>query len=67
MYAASAWLVWVISQQAGPAGVLGTAAGLVLLGFAAWVLGITQGAEDRGRRVGQSLLPQQRSWRRWPC
>jgi thiol:disulfide interchange protein len=54
MYAASAWLIWVISLQAGPAGVLGTAAGLVLLGFAAWVLGITQGAADRGRRIGQS-------------
>ncbi len=54
MYAASAWLVWVISQEAGPAGVLGTSAGLVLLGFAAWVLGITQGAADRSRRVGQS-------------
>jgi DsbC/DsbD-like thiol-disulfide interchange protein/cytochrome c biogenesis protein CcdA len=53
MYAASAWLVWVISQQAGPGGVLGTSAGLVLLGFAAWVLGITQSAADRGRRVGQ--------------
>jgi thiol:disulfide interchange protein DsbD len=54
MYAASAWLVWVISQQAGPAGVLGTGAGLVLLGFAAWVLGITQEAENRGRRIGQA-------------
>ena len=54
MYAASAWLIWVISQQAGPAGVLGTAAGLVLLGFAAWVLGITQGTADRSRRLGQT-------------
>jgi len=55
MYAASAWLVWVISQQAGPAGVLGTAAGLVLLGFAAWVLGATQQAAGRSRRIGQSF------------
>jgi thiol:disulfide interchange protein len=54
MYAASAWLVWVISQEAGPAGVLSTAAGLVLLGFGAWLLGITQEAVGRGRRVGQS-------------
>jgi DsbC/DsbD-like thiol-disulfide interchange protein/cytochrome c biogenesis protein CcdA len=54
MYAASAWLVWVISQEAGPTGVLGTAAGLVLLGFAAWVLGVTQTGADRGRRIGQS-------------
>jgi len=55
MYAASAWLVWVISQEAGPAGVLGTAAGLVLLGFAAWVLGISQAAGERSRRrIGQA-------------
>lgn len=54
MYAASAWLVWVISQEAGSPGVLGTAAGLVLLGFAAWVVGITQATDNRGRRIGQS-------------
>ena len=55
MYGASAWLVWVVSQEAGPSGVLATAAGLVLLGFAGWVLGISQqGGADRGRRVGQS-------------
>ncbi len=54
MYGASAWLVWVISQEAGSTGVLATTAGLVLLGFAGWVLGITQGSADRGRRIGQS-------------
>jgi thiol:disulfide interchange protein/DsbC/DsbD-like thiol-disulfide interchange protein len=54
MYAASAWLVWVVSQEAGSSGVLGTAAGMVLLGFAGWVLGLTQGAADRSRRIGQS-------------
>jgi thiol:disulfide interchange protein DsbD len=54
MYAASAWLVWVISQEAGPSGVLATATGLVLLGFAGWVLGATQRSEGRGRRIGQS-------------
>jgi thiol:disulfide interchange protein DsbD len=54
MYGASAWLVWVVSQEAGSAGVLATAAGLVLLGFAGWVLGLTQGSADRGRRIGQS-------------
>ena len=48
MYGASAWLVWVVSEEAGPSGVLGTAAGLVLLGFAGWVLGITQ-AQRRPR------------------
>jgi thiol:disulfide interchange protein DsbD len=54
MYAASAWLLWVVSQEAGSSGVLATVAGVVLLGFAGWVLGITQGGADRGRRVGQS-------------
>jgi thiol:disulfide interchange protein DsbD len=54
MYGASAWLVWVVSQEAGSSGVLGTLAGVVLLGFGGWVLGITQSGTDRGRRIGQS-------------
>jgi thiol:disulfide interchange protein DsbD len=54
MYGAAAWLLWVVSQEAGPAGVLGTAAGFVLLGFAAWVLGISQQSGSRNRRFGQS-------------
>ena len=67
MYGASAWLIWVISQEAGPSGVLGTAVGLVLLGFAAWVLGITQRAADRGRRDRPGGCRRLRSWRRWRC
>ncbi len=39
MYGGAAWLVWVISQEAGPSGVLATVAGLVLVGFAGWVFG----------------------------
>ncbi len=54
MYGASAWLVWVVSQEAGSSGVLATVAGIVLLGFAGWVLGLTQDSADRGRRIGQS-------------
>ena len=54
MYGAAAWLLWVVSQEAGSSGVLGTAAGFVLLGFAGWVWGVTQRAEDRNRRLGQS-------------
>ena len=67
MYGASAWLVWVVSQEAGPSGVLGTAAGLVLLGFAGWVLGITQ--RQRGSRPARrsSRPPPPRCSRRWPC
>jgi thiol:disulfide interchange protein DsbD len=55
MYGASAWLVWVVSQEAGPAGVLGTVAGLVLLGFAAWMIGVAQQETGRTRRLAQSV------------
>jgi len=56
MYAAAAWLVWVISQEAGPTGVLATLAGIVLIGFAGWVLGATQAAATVTiQRVGQAL------------
>ncbi len=39
MYAAAAWLTWVLAQQAGPDGLLLLLSGAVLLGFAAWALG----------------------------
>ena len=39
MYSATVWLVWVLSQQAGPTGVLTAGAGLVLVGVAAWLGG----------------------------
>jgi len=55
MYGACAWLVWVVSQEAGPAGVLGCVAGLVLLGFAAWVGGLAQQETGRTRRFAQSV------------
>ncbi len=54
MYAASVWLLWVVNQEAGASGVLGTAAGLVLLGFAAWAFGLAQRAGRQGRRLGQA-------------
>ncbi len=54
MYGAAAWLVWVVSLQAGPAGVLATISGLVLLGFAAWALGLAQEAGQRGRQIGRA-------------
>ena len=37
LYASVAWLVWVLSQQVGPAGVALVLTGLVLIGFAAWL------------------------------
>jgi thiol:disulfide interchange protein DsbD len=54
MYGAAAWLAWVVSQEAGPSGVLATAGGLVLIGFAGWVFGTTQAASRRPRRFGQA-------------
>lgn len=55
MYAAAAWLVWVLAQQSGPDGVLMVLGGGLLLGFGAWALGAAQGAEGRGRRFGQAV------------
>jgi thiol:disulfide interchange protein/DsbC/DsbD-like thiol-disulfide interchange protein len=55
MYGASAWLVWVISQQAGSDGVLATVTGIVLLGFASWIIGVTQMREGRPLFFGRAL------------
>jgi len=52
MYGAAVWLLWVVSQEAGSAGVLGTATGFALLGFAGWSLGITQDSATHRRRFG---------------
>jgi DsbC/DsbD-like thiol-disulfide interchange protein/cytochrome c biogenesis protein CcdA len=49
MYGAAVWLVWVASVQAGPDGVLVVLAGAVLIGFAAWLVGIAQAT---GTRLG---------------
>ncbi|NCC22092.1 MAG: disulfide bond formation protein DsbD [Alphaproteobacteria bacterium] len=38
MFASSAWLIWVVSQQAGSAGVLLSLAGVVGIAFAVWLL-----------------------------
>ena len=57
MYGATAWLAWVVSREAGSAGVLGLSAGLVLLGFAGWALGVGQQAPlPRLRRIAQSAV-----------
>ncbi len=54
MYAAAVWLLWVLSQESGPAGVLGAGAGAVLVGFAAWALGVAQRApHGPWRRAGR--------------
>lgn len=48
MYAAAAWLAWVIAQQAGPEGLARLFAAALALALAAWLLGQSQGARSRG-------------------
>ncbi len=52
LYGACAWLLWVVSQQAGDLGVLAVAGGFVLLGLAAWAFGRAQLATGTGRLAG---------------
>jgi thiol:disulfide interchange protein len=51
LYASVAWLVWVLSQQAGPAGVAVVLTGLVLIGFAAWLWAVGRFATPPWRHV----------------
>jgi thiol:disulfide interchange protein DsbD len=52
LYAAAAWLVWVLSIQAGPSGVLAALGAMILVAFAVWLLGATRGLGRRGRALG---------------
>ena len=56
MYAASAWLVWVVSTEAGTEGVLVAGAGLVLVGFAAWVWTVANGRWPGRALAGAAVL-----------
>jgi len=42
MYATAAWLVWVLTQQAGESGLRMVLAGAVLVGLGAWLVGLSQ-------------------------
>ncbi len=42
LYASAVWLVWVLSLQTGADGVLAAGAVLLAIGFAAWLVGMTQ-------------------------
>ncbi|MBO0711999.1 MAG: thioredoxin family protein, partial [Acetobacteraceae bacterium] len=55
MYAAAAWLVWVLSEEAGSPGVLAALAGLVLIGFAAWAYGASHLRHGAGAWIGRTL------------
>jgi thiol:disulfide interchange protein DsbD len=56
LYASVAWLVWVVSQQAGPQGVAVALGGLLLVGFAAWLYEASRGARPRWRRAAVTLV-----------
>lgn len=55
MYAAAAWLVWVLTQQTGAVGVAVALAGGILLAFAAWIFGWAQLREGRGGATAKVL------------
>jgi thiol:disulfide interchange protein DsbD len=52
LYAAAAWLVWVLAQQSGANAVAAALAAMVAAGFAAWVWGLTRHFSARGRGIG---------------
>ena len=56
MYAAAVWLVWVVSRQAGPDGVMTVGAGAVAVGFAAWALGSAQHGSGLSRLAARLCL-----------
>jgi thiol:disulfide interchange protein len=51
LYASVAWLVWVVSRQAGPSGVAAALTGLVLIAFAVWLFQVSRTARAGWRRA----------------
>jgi len=56
MYAAAAWLAWVLAQQAGPQGLARLLAAAVALGLAAWLYGLSQLRRAEGRAAPAALI-----------
>jgi len=52
MYAAAAWLVWVLAQEAGPRGVALVLGAMIALALAAWLWSVTRNLAARGRGIG---------------
>jgi thiol:disulfide interchange protein DsbD len=55
LYASVAWLVWVVSRQAGPTGVAIVLAGLVLIALASWLHTVSRSARGTWRRLGAGV------------
>ena len=56
VYVTVAWLVWVLGQQVGPAGLFAALVGLVLVGLAAWSFNAAQSAGGWSRRLAAGTL-----------
>ncbi len=52
MYAATAWLIWVLAQQAGTTGLAAGLTGLISIGFAAWLYQKTRLVSTLVQRLG---------------
>jgi thiol:disulfide interchange protein/DsbC/DsbD-like thiol-disulfide interchange protein len=52
MYAAAAWLVWVLAQETGPNGVAVILAAMVALALAVWLWSITRDGSGSARGIG---------------
>lgn len=56
LYASVAWLVWVVSRQAGPDAVAFVLAGLLLIAFGAWLHWATRATRSPSGRRAASLV-----------
>jgi len=56
LYGAVAWLVWVVSQEAGPPGVAVVLAGLVLIGLATWLYAASRTVSGPWRRAATATV-----------
>jgi len=54
MYAAAAWLAWVLSQQAGPSGVAILLGAAIALALGAWLWSVTRNLASLGRAIGMA-------------
>ncbi len=57
VYGASAWLVWVLATQGGADGVMLGLAGLLMVGFVAWLLHLGGAWPRRAALLGVLMLP----------
>jgi thiol:disulfide interchange protein DsbD len=56
MYGASAWLLWVLSQQTGPEGLAYALGGIILVALIAWLIGQVNVTHQRGRFIKNGFV-----------